>query len=78
MLQGLDQALVSDTLEERFQLLLIDVKEPVLAIVRGAVGQDIVSGKATLPPRRNKNDDRLGRRMFDDRQVGGFRHSDHE
>ena len=58
------------------QVVLFHVQEAVVLHVGGAEGQDIDGGETRLLTRRHEHDDRLGRRVDDDRVVNRLRHGD--
>lgn len=61
MLEILGKALVSDMIQVRLQVFLLDVQEAFRVLVRATVGNDVIGGEAALFPRRDEDDDRFSR-----------------
>lgn len=78
MFETLHQALVGDMVEMRLEVRKLDVEEPIFIPVCGTVGQNVVHGELALLPGRHKDDNRLRWGVFDDGQICGLRHGDHE
>ena len=60
------------------EVLKLDIQESIGLVIRGAMSEDVVDTQPALSAGWDENDDRFAGRIFDDGEVCGFRHGDHE